>query len=193
MRPLILLTALLLSTPVVAGAAPKASDPAVSPSSHHEVAKLRRTLASALVVKAINPTAEQKKQLLAEIAVLRGVRDAAKSDKDLAALQDRRKALLTRAIGEARATGSVSAATKAEMKNLREDGKDERADVRGAAKESMQRIRAVLTPAQLEAVRDLAAGMPGRKAKAGKGDGKRGKGMLLRLMMSEELAAELSR
>ena len=189
MRPAILMTALLvsLSTPTLAVAAPKA--PAAKANTHQETAKLRRTLASALVVKAINPTAEQKKQLLAEIAVLRGVRDAAKSDKDVAALQDRRKALLTKAIDEARATGSVSAATKAEMKDLREDGKDERGDVRKQAKQSMERIRATLTAEQLEAVRDLADDMPQRKGKAGK----HGKGMLLRLLMSEEFAAELSR
>lgn len=191
MRPIILMTAMLvsLSTPALAIAAPKA--PAAKASAHQETAKLRRTLASALVVKAINPTAEQKKQLLAEIGTLRDSRDAAKADKDVAALRERRKALLTKAIEEARATGGVSAATKAEMKDLREDGKDERGDVRKQAKESMERIRSILTPAQLEAMRDLADDMPQRKGKDKAG--KQGKGMLLRLLMSEEFAAELSR
>lgn len=190
MRPLILLTALLLSVPTPALAAPKA--PAAKASAHQETAKLRRTLASALVVKAINPTSEQRKQLLAEITTLRGVREAAKSDEEIAALQERRKALLTKAIGEARATGSVSSATKAEMKDLREKGKEERGDVRAKAGDSMARIRAILTPAQIEAMAALADNM-GRNAK-GKGKrGKRGNGTLLRLVTSEEFVAELSR
>ena len=205
MRPLILsallLAAAVTSLPSAHAAAPKTA--AVSAKTEHgETAALRRTLASALVVKAINPTVEQKRALQAAISDLRAVRDAAKADKDIAALQDRRQAVLTKAIGEARATGSVSAATKAEMKDLREDGKDERGDVRGKAKDAMTRIRGVLTPAQLEAVRGLAAGMPegkrhGAKAKGtGAGEGKagqRGKGRLLRLMMSDEFSAELAR
>lgn len=204
MRPIILsalLLASLVSLPSLVlpahAAAPKTA--AVSAKTEHqETAALRRTLASALVVKAINPTVEQKRALQAAITDLRAVRDAAKADKDIAALQERRQALLTKAIGEARATGSVSAATKAELKDLRENGKDERGGVRGKAKDAMTRIHGILTPAQLEAVRDLAADMPQGKRHGAKGKsegkaGKHGKGMLLRLMMSDEFAAELAR
>lgn len=175
-------------TPVLLAAkpTPKAEISAEVREDREELGKLRRELAAAILVKRLNPSREQRQELLRIIADAKALRATAVSGKEADGLREKRKQLLERAIEDARKTGEVSSQTKVAIEDLKGDAKDVRKEHKGKAKEIHERLRKVLTAEQIEELKELKSEMPGKR-KQGK------KGLGLRLLLSDEFAAELSR
>lgn len=152
-----------------------------------EIGKLRRELMSAMVVKRLDLSSEQKRALLAVIADAKKLRASTAVDPDADAVREQRKALLRRAIEEARKTGEVSAETKAGIQELRADVKDVRKEHKGELLALKERLEKILKKEQVEELKELRRDAPEKRGKKG------GKRMFLRLLMSDEFAAELAR
>ena len=149
-------------------------------------AGLRRTLASVLVIKKLDLTSDQKREILSIITDAKALRAKAVGSVP----ENERRSTLERAIADARANGEISADTKEQMKAMREKMKAGAGSLKGDREALHARMEKVLTPAQIE---KLQAG------KHGKGDGERRahkqakRAAWVRLMMSDEFAAELAR
>lgn len=199
--------AAMLAVPAVPAfaAAPGRTPEAVA--AHAEIASLRRELAAALIVKRLALTPEQKNEIKRVVADLKTTREALRADDELAAIREQREALLRKAIEEARATGLVSSETRDALKALRTEGRDERKEHAPAMKEAMEKLRNVLTAEQKQALRDMrkeiraegvgmhgsAEGDAGAKKHGGFRRGKMAKLGMMKLLLSDELAAELDR
>lgn len=148
-----------------------------------ENASLRRTLAAALVVKKLDLTTDQKREMLSIIADAKQLRERAKN----AIPANERKAVLEKAISEARATGELSADTRERMRAMRDRVKANTGSMKADRQALRERMEKVLTPAQLEKIKE------GRRERQLEGKRNIKKAMWLRLLMSDEFAAELSR
>ena len=140
---------------------------------------LRRTLASVLVLKKLAPTSDQKREMLSIIAEAKVLREKTRN----AVPENQRRIVLEKAIADARATGVVSPQTKEEMKSMRAKVAAESSG--GERKELRERMQKLFTPEQIEKMR------AGRDKKHARRAGK--KAAWVRLMMSDEFAAELAK
>jgi Spy/CpxP family protein refolding chaperone len=198
-----------LVLPLLLAAAPLAAAPKNAPvpkvvqaAGEHrgdpELQSLRRQLASAVLVANLKLTAEQKDALQSVLAEARKTREEMKIDKKLDALRADRKVALKAAIDEVHSKGSLSEKTKESLKDGGREAVEELGDVREKMKSFRQSVIGILTPEQLDRMKELraqrvkkmeAAGMKAGM-KAGKGAGKQ---RLMRLLLSDEFAAELER
>lgn len=186
------LAAVLLATPALAakGAAPKgaAAEQAVR---DPELASLRRQLAAATVVKRLQLTADQKKELLRVIDEARGIRAEAAKDPEIDAAQAARKDLLRKAIEETRANGEVSEKTKTALEESRESTQDVREDYRDRAQDLREQVKKILTQEQLDRV--MAGGPVLHRKMKMQANAMPQRKMLIRLLLSDEFRDELSR
>jgi hypothetical protein len=205
MRSLLLATALFSSAATVPALEGRTVPPPSQSAVHAghegregdpEIASMRRTLVSALVVKKLALSAEQKTKLVSLIQQAKQLEEDAKNERDSSGVKDQRKALLQKAIDEARSSGKLDDQTKNGFAELGGKAQDGAQGFRTQGRELMKQIRAVFTDDQLASLQDLRSEIPGarmRGGREGKGNGKRGGAMLFRLMMTDEFAAELSR
>lgn len=167
-------------------------------------ASLRRTLASVVILKKLNLSDDQKQALSKVLADAKALREQAKSKVANAAPIEARQKLLEQAIAEARATGEVSPQTKEAMKNLRKQAREGVQPMRGEVKGLLERAKAILTPEQLDTLKGLGkrervgeadgAGREGGEGFAARRHGRHGgKRMFVRILLSDEFAAELAR
>ena len=196
-----------------------AVSPAVSPdrAGDEDVASMRRTLMSVLVLQKLQLSPAQKHDLQGVLSDMKQLRDERKSDKTLQSIGDQRKALLQKAIDEARAKGEVSPETKDAILALRDQTRDAMKPFAGRGRDVMKRLKGILTTDQIESLKDLRGevgplfGEGGARPEAGtqpegaqpqvqpqgrpawRGGEGAGRGMLLRLLMSDEFQAELAK
>lgn len=204
--PLLLATVPLAAVPL-ASAAPQSKAAPVSGErgGDPELQSLRRQLAAAVLVAELKLTPDQKKALKSVLGEARKVRDDLKSDKNLAAVRAERKTALRAAVDEVHAKGSVSAETRAALEAGGRDALEETGDAREKMKELRKSAIGILTPEQVAHMKELRQArvkkLKGKsldKARKLKGDkaarrGKAGNKRLMRLLLSDELAAELDR
>jgi len=191
----------------IAGAAPLAAPKTVAPAKvaavdtkgahgDPELQSLRRQLASAVLLAELKLTAEQKTAMKSVLAEARKLRDEKMSDPALATFRAGRMVALRAALDEVRKTGSLSEKTRASMKDGAEDAHDDMDELRDKVKELRESVMGILTPAQIEHMKELRENKLKKMKKMGKdggGKGKAGKGRILRLVLSDEFAAELDR
>lgn len=200
MRSLVLPLLLAVAAPLAA--APKNVPPAkvasvekkADPHGDPELQSLRRQLASAVLLSELKLTSEQKVAMRQVLAEARKLRDEKTSDPALASFRAERKTALRAAIDEVHSKGALSEKTRESMKDVARDARDDGDDFRDKAKALRESMMGILTPAQIEHMKEL---REARMEKAGKGDrkgaGKAGKQGLLRLVLSDQFAAELDR
>lgn len=191
----------------IAGAAPLAAPKTVAPAKvaavdtkgahgDPELQSLRRQLASAVLLAELKLTAEQKTAMKSVLAEARKLRDEKMSDPALATFRAGRMVALRAALDEVRKTGSLSEKTRASMN---EDAHDDMDELRDKVKELRESVMGILTPAQIEHMKELRENKLKKMKKMGKDGGgkghagKAGKGRILRLVLSDEFAAELDR
>lgn len=173
----------LLSTPVFAKPSAPPAPAAVEHSQQDpQVASLRRTLASVLLLEKLKLTPDQKKELAAIATDARALREKARA---AAPASDTRKQLLEKAIQEARDTGRVSDATRESVRGMREGAKARAESSAPERKALRARLEKIITPGKRAELRD--------SQQRSRRDGKRRGAGLLRLLMSDEFAAELAK
>lgn len=148
-----------------------------------QLASLRRTLASVLLLEKLKLTPDQKKELAAIATDARALREKARAGAPAA---DSRKLLLEKAIQEARDTGRVSDATRESVRTMRKEAKARTEASAPERKALRARLEKIITPekrAELRASSQPVSRRGGKRRAAG----------LLRLMMSDEFAAELAK
>jgi Spy/CpxP family protein refolding chaperone len=150
-----------------------------------EIAGMRRTLASVIVLKKLALTPEQKKELASIIADAKQLKARAKAELANDSLRGQRKQLLAKAIDEARVSGKVSPETKVAVEEMKEKLKDGASSLKSERREIGQRLKGLFTDAQREELKDM-------RAEAGRRAAKHPHAML-KLMMSDEFSAELAR
>lgn len=189
--PFLLAAALPLAAAAPKGAPPKpAANAAVEgPHGDPELQSLRRQLASAVLVSELKLTGEQKKALKSVIAEAKKLRDDVKSDPDLAKFRADRKVALKAAVDEVHSKGALSAGTKQTLKDGVKDAPVDREEMREKMQTLKDSVKGILTAEQMEKVQEMKAKRAGKFQRERKGDGRR----LIRLMMSDEFAAELDR
>ena len=178
-----------------------------------DVASMRRTLVSVLVLQKLQLSPAQKKDLAGVIADMKQLKTERENDPAFQSIKNDRKALLAKAIDEARAKGEVSPETRDALLALRDKGRDAMKAYAGRGKDVMQRLKGILTTDQVESLKDLRGEIgplmgvgvgvgpgaggehvaaEGVKPGVRGGEG-RGRGMVLRLLLSDEFQAELSK
>lgn len=169
----------LLSTPVFAK--PSAPPAVENRQQDPQLASLRRTLASVLLLEKLKLTPDQKKELAAIATDARALREKARAAAPAA---DARKQLLEKAIQEARDTGRLSDATRESVRGMREGARARAKSSAPERKALRARLERILTP---EKRAELRASQSARHG------GKRRAAGFLRLLMSDEFAAELAK
>ena len=197
MRSLVLPLLLAVAAPLAA--APKNAPPAKvaaaeakGPHGDPELTSLRRQLASAVLLAELKLTNEQKTALKSVLAEARKLRDEKMNDPELATFRAERKTALRAAIDEVHSKGSLSDKTKESMKDAAEDAHDDMDELRGKVKELRESVMGILTPTQIEHMKELREKRMKKLGKDGDKGPKGGKG-ILRLVLSDEFAAELNR
>lgn len=194
--PLLLAAAPLAAAPRNAPA-PKAAQVSGEHGGDPELQSLRRQLASAVLVAELKLTPEQKTSLKAVLVEARKAREELKSDAKIADVRADRKVALQSAIDEVHAKGSLSEKTKESLKDGGRDAMKDMGEVREKMKSFRESVIGILTPEQIDHMKELRAERAKKfKAfgKGGKGGGKAaGKQRLMHLVLSDEFAAELDR
>lgn len=204
MRSIALSLALAAAIPLAAVAAPKGvtrpAAPAVQQGPHGdpELQSLRRQLASAVLISELKLSTDQKKALKSVIAEAKKVRDEVRNDPDLAKFRVERKALLQSAIDEVHSKGTLSEATKKSLEDGRKDAPIDHDEMKEKMISLKESVKGILTAEQLEKLQEMrekrAAKLEAKGFKGFKKGGKKGEGRhMLRLLMSDEFAAELDR
>lgn len=194
MRSILLPLAFAAVIPLAAAAPkspPKQSAPVEMRQGDPELQSLRRQLASAVLVTELTLTGEQKKALKSVIAEAKIVRGQVKNDAELAKFRESRKVALKAAIDEVHSKGSLSDATKQSLKDGAKDAPVDREEIREKMQGFRESVKGILTAQQIEKLQEM------REKRQEKGFGKQGKKgegrQMLRLLMSDEFAAELDR
>ena len=175
---------------------PKAAQVAGEHGGDPELQSLRRQLASAVLVAELKLTAEQKTALKSVLADARKTREELKSDAKIAAVRADRKVALKAAIDEVHSKGSLSEKTKDSLKEGGRDAMKDMGDVREKMKSFRESVVGILTPEQIDRMKELRAARVKKLEAMGKGKkgGKAaGKQRLMHLILSDEFAAELDR
>lgn len=161
-----------------------------------ELQSLRRQFGSAVLLSELKLTSEQKTALRSVLAEARGLRDEKRSEEALASFRAERKTALRAAIEEVHSKGALSEKTRESMKDAVRDADDDRDEFRDKAKELRESVMGILTPTQVEHMKELREARMKKADKMGGGKeahGGPGRGGLLRLILSDEFAAELDR
>lgn len=198
MRSLVLPLLLAVAAPLAAAPrnAPPAKVAAVDAKAPHgdpELQSLRRQLASAVLLAELKLTTEQKSAMKSVLADARKLRDQKRNDPELATFRAERKTALRAAIDEVHSKGSLSDKTKESMKDAAEEAHDDMDELRPNVKELRESVLGILTPAQIEHMKELREKRMKKLGKDGGGKGPKGGRGILRLVLSDEFAAELAR
>lgn len=155
-----------------------------------ELQSLHRQLRAARIVHKLELSTDQRRALIAISKEARSVRGDLDNDPALASAKAAMKKTLARALREIRKSGEPAPQTRVEIETLKGQMRSAHKSRKADMKELMRSVRDTLNEDQLESLQEM---RQHARRRGGERGGRHGGKMLLRLITSDEFAAELSR